>query len=109
MVAPVEVTDGQQKETLGTAVGGVQQSGGLLPPLSTSRTVEIEEEFAAARTERKRKYTSWRQDVEHELVRLEGVIRKVIEEAPEGSMTRKRARCGLKALERVREERRMWR
>ena len=48
MVAPVEVTDGQQKETLGTAVGGVQQSGGLLPPLSTSRTVEIEEDWRSS-------------------------------------------------------------
>ena len=67
VVAPVEVTDGQKEEALEPAVGGVQQSGGLLPPLSTGRTAEIEEEFAVARTERKRKYTSWRQDVEHKL------------------------------------------
>ena len=46
----------------------------------------------------------WRQGVGHELVRLEGVIRKVIEEAPQGSMTMKKARYELKALERVRED-----
>ena len=38
VVAPVEVTDGQQEEDLEPAVGGVQHSGGLLPPLSTGRT-----------------------------------------------------------------------
>ena len=37
-------------------------------------------------------------------MRVEGVIRKVIEEAPEGSTTRKRARYELKALERARED-----
>ena len=106
VVAPVEVTDGQQEEDLEPAAGGVQQSGGLLPPVSTGRTAEvmIEEEFAVARTERKRKYASWRKDVEHELVRLEGVIRKVIDEAPHDSMTRKKARYELKALDRVRED-----
>ena len=50
MVAPVEVTGGQQQETLATAVGEVQQSGGLLPPLSAVRAAETEEEFAVART-----------------------------------------------------------
>ena len=38
VVEPVEVTDGQQEEDLEPAVGGVQHSGGLLPPLSTGRT-----------------------------------------------------------------------
>ena len=104
VVEPVGVADGQQEGGLGPAVWGVQQSGGLLPPLLTGRTAEIGEEFAVARTERKRKYASWRKDVEHELVRLEGVIRKVIDEAPHDSMTRKKARYELKALDRVRED-----
>ena len=37
MMAPVEVSGGQQEEALGIAVGEVQQSGGLLPPLAVNR------------------------------------------------------------------------
>ena len=104
MVTPIEVTDGQQEEDSEQAVGEVQQLGGLLPPLSTKRTAEIEEEFVLENAERKRKYASWRQDVEQVLEKLEVVVREVIKEAPRDSMTRKKARSELKALQRVREE-----
>ena len=107
MVTPREATDGQQVEDSEQAIEEVQRSGGLLPPLSANKTAEIEEEFAEAKAERKRKYTSWRQNVEPvigKLEVLEVLIKGVIEEAPHGSMTRKKARSELKALERVREE-----
>ena len=75
-----------------------------MPPQSAVRVAEIEAESAAARAERERRYTAWRQETEDEMTKLEEVIRGVIHWAPEGSMVRGRARCGLEALERVREE-----
>ena len=99
-----EATDGQQDGDSEQAVEEVQPPGGLLPPLSTNRTAEIEEQFAEAKAERKRKYTAWRQHVEQVMGKLEAIIVEVVEKAPQGSRTSKKARIELKALQRLREE-----
>ena len=49
-------------------------------------------QFALLQTEHKRKHALWRQDIEHALVKLEGAIRRVLVEALDGSVARKRAR-----------------
>ena len=71
------------------------------PPVN--RTAEIEEKFAEEKAERVRKYYEWRRKVKEVMGKLEAVIVEVIEKAPPGSRTRKRARCELKALQRLRE------
>ena len=60
-------------------------------------------QFAKAEAERKREYYEWRRKVNGVMGELEVIIVEVIKEAPPGSRTKKRARCELKALQRLRE------
>ena len=85
-----EATDRRQEEDQERAAGEVRWSGGLMPPPSVNMIAEIEEEFAEAKAEQKRKYCEWRQHVDEVMGKLEDVITEVIEKAPHGSMRRRK-------------------